>query len=126
MNKYINKGNSLARLDHLFVYGIFLGADMRYKYDMTSPTYDTVPGFVTFGEYIVQAVPVDPTIDVSLTGLVVDVDPDRWKDIDELESNYERIMVRTSRGKEVYMYAAKGTLASLAEEEKEYEQVIEA
>lgn len=116
---YINKGKDLVKADQLFVYGIFLGEKMRARYNMTDAHYDTVPDFVTFGDFIVQAVPVDKGIGVQLTGLVVDIDPAEWKEVDALKAGYERIVVETSTHGAAYMYAAKGTLAELEKEEKD-------
>lgn len=92
-------------MDRLFVYGIFLGERQRQKYGMTDPIYATVPGYATFGSYIVQARRV-PVPGLQLTGLVVDVDPDKWRDIDRLEGGYDRVRVITTDREEVWMYAA--------------------
>lgn len=92
----------------LFVYGIFLSSYTRDAYGMTDPEYATVNGYSTFpviaGGYIVEA---RPCVGHTLTGLVVDVDPDFWGVLDRLESAYKRIKVRTSDDEEVYMYVAK-------------------
>lgn len=93
--------------NRLFVYGIFLGQDMRDRYGMSNPQYTTVPGYATFGDYIVQAVPIKAP-GLELTGLTVDVDPTRWADIDRLEGGYDRKLVTTSNKEKVYMYVAKG------------------
>lgn len=95
-------------MNRLFVYGIFLGEDNRTRYGMSNPLYATVPGYVTYGDYIVQAVPV-PIAEIALTGLTVDVDPSKWGSIDQLEGNYDRIKVTTSDGERVYMYAQKAS-----------------
>jgi gamma-glutamylcyclotransferase (GGCT)/AIG2-like uncharacterized protein YtfP len=94
-------------VDSLFVYGIFLDAYNREAYGMHNPRYDTVMNYVTVGNHIVQAVPVSDEFGTALTGLVVDVEPNRWEDIDRLEGNYARIQVTTVTGKRAYMYAAK-------------------
>lgn len=106
-----------VELEQLFVYGIFLGEQQRKSYGMHDPHYDTVADFVTCGGYIVQAVPVEPGLGASLTGLVVRVDPDYWTSIDALEAGYERITVNTGMHGLAYMYAAPGTLAVLEKEE---------
>lgn len=100
----------------LFVYGIFLGDSMRSAYGMTNPSYDTVYDFVTVGSSIVQAVHIPnegaSTGDsgrfgsrLSLTGVTVDYDPTRWESLDRLEAGYDRIIVTTTHGERVYMYA---------------------
>lgn len=122
---YINKGSTVVKTEQLFVYGIFLDEDNRKRYGMTNPEYDTVPDFVTFGDHIVSAAPVGEGMNVQLSGLVVDVDPDFWPDIDALEGGYERIIVETNSHGQAFMYAAPGTLAELEEEEKRG-QAVEA
>jgi hypothetical protein len=87
--------------NRLFVYGIFLGEDMRNKYGMSNPRYATVPGFATMGDYIVQAFAV-ANESIQLTGLIVDIDPYFWEKTDRLESNYDRIKVITSMGESVW------------------------
>lgn len=96
-------------MNRLFVYGIFLGEERRRNYGMSNPKYSTVKGFVTAGEHIVEAVRVDIE-QLALTGLTVDVDPAYWTRIDALEYGYDRILVETTMGEEVYMYAQKGTI----------------
>lgn len=93
----------------LFVYGIFLGEGMRNSYGMTSPQYATIPGYATFGSHIVQATHIEDSEDMGLelTGLVVEVDPERWEDIDRLEAGYDRDVVTTSRGEKTYIYVSK-------------------
>lgn len=91
--------------NRVFVYGIFLGEAMRNAYGMTNPVYTTVPGYITVGEHIVQATPVNnPRI--ALTGLVVDLDPTHWERLDALEGGYDRTLVKTDKGEHVYMYTA--------------------
>lgn len=89
--------------NRLFVYGIFLGQDCRDRYGMTNPVYATVPGYATYGRHIVQAFPVGNQ-NIALTGLTVDVDPEKWESIDRLESGYARKLVLTDSNEEVYMY----------------------
>lgn len=95
-------------MNRLFVYGIFLGESLRPAFGMSNPRYETVPGFITVGGRIVEAIRV-PNDEIALTGLVVDVDPVYWGRIDELESGYDRIIVQTSSNESVYMYAKRGT-----------------
>lgn len=90
-------------MNRLFVYGIFLGEYQRQSYGMSNPQYATVLDYATFGHSIVQAEKI-AGVGFSLTGLVVDVDPECWRDIDALEGAYKRIKVKTTRGEEVYMY----------------------
>lgn len=116
---YINKGDTIVKTEQLFVYGIFLGEKNRRDYGMSNPRYDTVADFVTFGDYIVSAAPVDDGTGAQLTGLVVDVDPDFWNDIDALEGGYERILVETYSHGMAFMYAAPGTLEALRTEGEE-------
>lgn len=92
--------------NRLFVYGIFLGETMRKNYGMSNPKYATVPGYATFGYHIVQAAYIGGDINLALTGLTVDVDPDKWQSIDALEGGYDRILVKTESGEEVNMYVA--------------------
>lgn len=94
----------------LFVYGIFLGKAQRDAYGMSNARYTTVPGYITVGSYIVEAVKVDEP-SIQLTGLLVDVDPEQWPSIDSLEGGYERIKVKTLSG-EAWMYAAREKHAS--------------
>lgn len=93
--------------NRLFVYGIFLAQRNRDHYGMTNPEYATVPGYATFGDYIVEAVHISAP-GLALTGLTVDVDPTRWEHIDRLENGYDRKLVITSNQEEVYMYVSKG------------------
>ena len=89
-------------LNKLFVYGIFLDEANRRAYGMSNPRYQTVSGYATFGKGIVMAYPVNE--EAGLTGLVVDVDPDRWESIDNLEYRYDRFKVTTDLNEEVWMY----------------------
>lgn len=93
-------------MNRLFVYGIFLDAQNREDFGMTNPMYRTVKNYATLGNEIVSAVFVD-NANVALTGLLVDVDPRMWPDIDALESGYDRITVTTTSGEEAYMYAGR-------------------
>lgn len=97
-------------MDRLFVYGIFLGKGMRDRYGMSNSKYATVRDFVTFDAvgsgHIVEAAPVQG-LDMVLTGLVVDVDPTRWDDIDSLEGGYDRKEVVTTDQERVWMYVRK-------------------
>lgn len=89
--------------DKLFVYGIFLGQAARNSYGMINPRYTTVPGYITVGHGIVQAVKVDePRIE--LTGLLVEIHPNQWPRLDRLEAGYQRIKVETGLG-QAWMYA---------------------
>jgi gamma-glutamylcyclotransferase (GGCT)/AIG2-like uncharacterized protein YtfP len=93
--------------DKLFVYGIFLDEYNRKAYGMSNPAYDTVLDYATFGNGIVQAVRItrpEGKPRLSLTGLVVDVDPAFWPDIDRLEQAYDRIEVETTSKQKAYMY----------------------
>lgn len=94
-------------MNRLFVYGIFLGQKMRDIYGMTNPEYATVPGYATFGHHIVQAVRIDGARNLALTGLTVDIDPENWERLDRLEGGYERRIVTTDKGEQVYMYTAR-------------------
>lgn len=106
VDKPKDKENNIE-LNKLFVYGIFLGKGAREAYGMSNPGYATVPGFITVGGQIVEAIRVDSD-KVMLTGLLVDVDPSKWERIDKLESNYDRIKVKTYTRIEAWMYVAKG------------------
>lgn len=87
----------------LFVYGIFLGIDMRHRYGMLDPTYATVKDYATFGDYIVKAYKV-PGMGLALTGVLVTPDQDRWESLDRLESGYDRVIVTTTSGIKAWMY----------------------
>ncbi len=89
----------------LFVYGIFLGRNMRKSYNMRllDNEYATVKDFATVGGYIVKAIHV-PNANLSLTGLLVKPDPTMWKQLDSLEAAYKRIKIRTSNGVSAWMY----------------------
>lgn len=89
--------------EKLFVYGIFLDERNRDRYGMTNPEYTTVPGYITIGSGIVQAMPVDDN-NIALTGLMVDMDSERWERLDALEGGYDRIKVKTHYGDEAWMY----------------------
>ena len=95
-------------MNRLFVYGIFLDVENRFHYGMSNPEYAVVPDYVTrqCGMGIVEAVKVDG-LGLGLTGFTVDVKPLKWPDIDRLEASYDRIVVRTLDGEDVYMYVAK-------------------
>lgn len=91
-------------MNKLFVYGIFLDEYMREKYGMTNPKYATVPDYATFGGGIVMAYKI-PDNRLSLTGLLVDMNPDNWEELDRLEGGYRRIKITTGSGEQAYMYA---------------------
>jgi len=93
-------------LNKLFVYGIFLAQHNRDWAGMTNPKYATVKDYVTQGWDIVTARKLKGA-NLSLTGLLVDVDPSKWKEIDALERGYDRIEIRTTGGDKAYMYAGK-------------------
>jgi hypothetical protein len=95
-------------MEKLFVYGIFLGEANRLIYGMTNPRYAVVPDYATvlINRRIVEAVPVPPEVGTGLTGLLVDIDPSQWDDLDKLEAGYKRIMVTTTDGVPAHMYAA--------------------
>lgn len=90
-------------MNRLFVYGIFLDEMNRLAFGMSNPNYATVKGFVTIGGQIVAAYRA-ADYRLALTGLVVDVEPSRWVDIDSLEYGYRREVVTTTDGEEVFMY----------------------
>lgn len=92
--------------NRLFVYGIFLDGGMRSAYGMTNPRYAVVRGYST--RVILRDI-VEASRDNGrdLTGLLVDVDPSQWGRLDALEGGYERVKVRTSRGKKCWMYVSK-------------------
>lgn len=92
--------------NRLFVYGIFLGETLRDAYGMTNPQYETVPGYITVGGTIVEAIPVKNE-SIRLTGLVVDVNPNQWDHIDNLERHYDKVLVTTTSGEVVNMYVGK-------------------
>lgn len=94
-------------MNKLFVYGIFLDGYHRNNYGMTNPTYDTVLDYITLGDRIVSAYPVDAEYGTALTGLVVDMNPDNWADLDRLESGYNRVIITTTGGQQAYMYVGK-------------------
>jgi gamma-glutamylcyclotransferase (GGCT)/AIG2-like uncharacterized protein YtfP len=91
--------------NRLFVYGIFLNESNRNAYGMSNPRYATVANYITVGHHIVQAMKVEGH-GIALTGLTVDVNPDKWPSIDSLESGYDRRLVSTDSKEEVYMYVA--------------------
>ena len=95
--------------NRLFVYGIFLAQPTRDSYGMTNAQYATVPDFATFGGHIVQAAYIEGAGNLQLTGLTVDVDPANWTRLDRLESGYDRVIVTTTMGEDVYMYVTPGT-----------------
>jgi len=92
-------------MEQLFVYGIFLSQYNRDAYGMTNPRYFTVLDYATYGRGIVQA-HYEPGKGLSLTGLLVDVDPSQWEALDRLETGYKRIKVKTYNGVEAWMYVA--------------------
>ena len=94
-------------IDKLFVYGIFLNEANRNAYKLSNPRYDTVPGYITIGDIIVQAVKVDCAEQVALTGLTVDFDKDFLHNIDTLETGYDRAIIKTNHGHSAFMYVSK-------------------
>lgn len=92
--------------NYLFVYGIFLDQSMRDHYGMYDAHYATVMDYITVGHKIVQAEHL-PDIGAALTGMLLQVDPRYWGDLDDLESNYDRIIITTTDGDVAYMYAEK-------------------
>jgi gamma-glutamylcyclotransferase (GGCT)/AIG2-like uncharacterized protein YtfP len=88
----------------LFVYGIFLDERNRQSYGMTDPEYQTVADFATVGGRIVKAVHI-PQAGLALTGVAVEYNPEQWERLDRLEGGYDRIIVKTTQGEPVYMYA---------------------
>lgn len=99
--------------DRLFVYGIFLSERTQKAFGMSNPKYATVKGYVTVGAgegYIVQAVPVDMK-SLTLSGLIVDVDPKEWERIDKLEAAYEKVKIVTTDKEEAWIYRREGNHA---------------
>lgn len=96
-------------MNELFVYGIFLSENMRKDYGLSNPEYAVVADYVTvmIGSSIVQAYPIDSSLHIGLTGLLVDVDPNKWDALDRLEGAYQRITIMTTDGDEAYMYVAR-------------------
>lgn len=98
------KGDFAGLNNKLFVYGIFLDEDRRKSYGMTNPRYATVKDYATFGGGIVWAKHI-PECGLSLTGLLVDVDPKHWDRLDALEAGYDRKIVNA--GVKAYMYVGR-------------------
>jgi gamma-glutamylcyclotransferase (GGCT)/AIG2-like uncharacterized protein YtfP len=73
---------------------------------MSNPTYACVRDYATYGGSIVEAYPA-PNCGLSLTGLLVDVDPAYWPRLDDLEYGYDRKVVTTINGATAYMYVGK-------------------
>lgn len=103
-------------MNKLFVYGIFLGEDMRQAYGMSNPRYATVKDYATWGEHIVMAYHQQGA-GLALSGLLVDVAPfqmgrkgmrDNWAMLDALEGGYDRIEITTTDNDKAYMYVGKG------------------
>jgi len=90
-------------VEKLFVYGIFLDEYNRKRYGMEDPSYETVPGYITVGGHIVQAVPSDVE-GASLTGLLVSIPTRNLPNLDMLEGGYDRVKVTTIGGFEAFMY----------------------
>ncbi len=88
-------------LNRLFVYGIFLDKSARDSMGMSNAYYTTVRDYVTVGGGIVTAYRHEG---FCLSGLIVDVDPSFWQQIDMLESGYERKKIITTDGEEAWMY----------------------
>lgn len=99
---------ALPRTEKLFVYGIFLDERNRDRYGMSDPQYATVMDYVTVGGHIVQAVH-RAGFGYSLTGLIVDMDSERWEPLDMLEMGYSRVRITTTDGEEAWMYAERYT-----------------
>ena len=102
----MNVLEKLARLNKLFVYGIFLSDTTRDAWRMGDAEYATVRGYATITKYgnIVEAIEVDDQR-VSLSGLLVDIPHDfNWEDLDSLEAGYKRKKVKTTMGDTAYMY----------------------
>lgn len=99
--------------EKLFVYGIFLDEDRRQRYGMSNPHYTTVPGYITVGGHIVEAVQVENK-NIALTGVLVDMDSSRWEPLDRLEAGYNRVKVKTVTGEEAWMYEGKFAKNSLS------------
>lgn len=98
--------------NRFFVYGIFLGKQMRDAYGMYNEHYATVQGFVTRGKQIVAAERTEDK-NLALTGLTVTINPDNIPALDRLEGGYSRIVVYTNDGEPVFMYAKPGTEGDL-------------
>ena len=94
------------KLNKVFVYGIFLDEDSRKAYGMTNPEYATVQGYATFGHYIVQAERVKNT-EACLTGLICDIQPDKWGNLDKLERGYDREVITTTAGDRAWIYVRR-------------------
>lgn len=98
-------------MNNLFVYGIFLDVANRLAFGMTNARYATIKGYATFGDYIVKAYRVKPDEpampEYCLTGLLVDVDPEYWGRLDQLEAGYNRTVITTTSGDEAFMYVGK-------------------
>jgi gamma-glutamylcyclotransferase (GGCT)/AIG2-like uncharacterized protein YtfP len=91
----------------LFVYGIFLDEYMRTQYGMKNPQYATVLDYATYGHYIVKAY-YAKGYNLALTGLLVDMNPELWEQLDNLEASYDRVLVTTTNSVQAYMYTARG------------------
>lgn len=94
-------------MDKLFVYGIFLGDKNRHSFDMTNPRYDVALDYSTY-HLAASIVEARPCKGAALTGLVVDVPPYNWRDLDELEYGYNRKIITTVGGEKAYIYVGKG------------------
>lgn len=73
---------------------------------MSNPVYATVLDYTTFGHHIVEAKKIEG-YGLALTGLTVDVDPSAWGRLDALEGGYNRELVTTTDGEELWMYVGK-------------------
>lgn len=98
-----DRNEDVKKTEKLFVYGIFLDESRRDRFGMTKPYYSTVPGYITRGSGIVQAVEVEDK-QIALTGLLVDMDSSRWAPLDALEGGYDRVKVSTHDGVQAWMY----------------------
>lgn len=91
-----------------FFYGIFLGESTRQRYGIIQAQYDTVRGYLTTGDYIVQAVRTDIE-GAALTGVTAYVPTTSLLRLDNTEAGYKRIEVTTTSGDRVYMYVHPDT-----------------
>jgi gamma-glutamylcyclotransferase (GGCT)/AIG2-like uncharacterized protein YtfP len=92
-------------MNKLFVYGIFLDENNRRAFGLHNPEYAVVRDYATFsiGGSIVMAAHV-PGNNLGLTGLLCDVDPEKWERLDQLEGAYDRIQITTEDGERAWMY----------------------
>lgn len=93
--------------DRLFVYGIFLDKAARKRFGMTNAFYTTVQHYATFGHSIVTARKMPSDKWYSLSGMIVDIDPVYWDELDALERGYDRVIVKTTDAGQAWMYIGK-------------------